>query len=129
MTIQAATSAEDTDFVATLDDVFPNGYAHLVQQGIVRARYRDGGDAPVEPGKIVVYTIDLWATSYVVRAGHRLRLEISSSEFDRYARNLNVYEPMATSCTPRTARQTVHLGGEAPTRLTLSGPGEPSFRM
>ena len=129
VTIQAATSAEDTDFVATLDDVFPNGYAHLVQQGIVRARYRDGGDAPVEPGKIVVYTIDLWATSYVVRAGHRLRLEISSSEFDRYARNLNVYEPMATSCTPRTARQTVHLGGEAPTRLTLSGPGEPSFRM
>jgi putative CocE/NonD family hydrolase len=128
LTLNAATSAEDTDFVATLDDVFPGGYAHLVQQGIVRARYRDGGDAPVEPGKTIAYAIDLWATSYVVRAGHRLRLEISSSESDRYARNLNMYEPMATCCTPRTARQTVHLGGEAPTRLTLSGPRAPRFR-
>ncbi len=124
----ASTSAEDTDFVATLDDLFPDGYAHLVQQGIVRARYRDGGDARVEPGKVVEYTIDLWATSYVVRAGHRLRLELSSSEFDRYDRNLNCYEPWGTGRTPRVAQQQVHLGGETPTRLVLSAPAAPRFR-
>jgi uncharacterized protein len=128
VTLFASTSAQDTDFIATLDDVFPDGYVHLVQQGIVRARYRGGGDAPVEPGKVVEYAIDLWATSYLVRAGHRLRLEISSSEFDRYDRNLNCYEPWGTGCTPRVAQQQVHLGGETPTRLTLSGPAEPRFR-
>jgi uncharacterized protein len=128
VTLFASTSAEDTDFIATLDDVFPDGYAHLMQQGIVRARYRDGGDAPVEPGKVVQYSIDLWATSYVSRAGHRLRLEVSSSEFDRYDRNLNCYEPWGTGCKPRVAQQQVHLGGETPTRLTLSGPAAPLFR-
>jgi putative CocE/NonD family hydrolase len=127
--LNAATSAEDTDFIATLVDVCPNGYAHLVQQGIVRARYRDGGDAPVEPGSVLEYTLDLWATSYVARAGHRLRLEVSSSEFDRYDRNLNVYEPWATGSSPRTARQTVHVGGDSPTRLTLWGPRVPDFRQ
>ena len=127
VTLYASTSAQDTDFIATLDDVFPDGYAHLVQQGIVRARYRDGGDAPVEPGKVVQYAIDLWATSYVVKAGHRLRLEISSSEFDRYDRNLNCYEPWGTGSRPRVAQQQVHLGGETPTRLTLSAPAAPRF--
>ena len=104
VTLFAASSAQDTDFIATLDDVFPDGYVHLVQQGIVRARYRNvGRDEPLEPGATVEYTIDLWSTSYVVRAGHKLRLEISSSEFDRYDRNLNVYEPWGTGCRPRTA--------------------------
>jgi putative CocE/NonD family hydrolase len=125
--LYASTSAQDTDFIATLDDLFPDGYAHLVQQGIVRARYRDGGDAPVEPGKVVQYAIDLWHTSYVVKAGHRLRLEISSSEFDRYDRNLNCYEPWGTGTRPRVAQQQVHVGGETPTRLTLSGPAAPRF--
>lgn len=124
----ASTSADDTDFVATLDDVFPDGYVHLVQQGIVRARHRDGGDARVEPGKVMHYSIDLWDTSYVVRAGHRLRLEISSSEFDRFDRNLNCYEPWGTGTKPRVARQQVHLGGETPTRLVLTGPAAPRFR-
>jgi putative CocE/NonD family hydrolase len=129
VTLFAASSAEDTDFIATLDDVFPDGYVHLVQQGIVRARYRNAGrDEPLEPGATVEYTIDLWSTSYVVRAGHKLRLEISSSEFDRYDRNLNCYEPWGTGCHSRTALQTVHLGGDTPTRLTLSGPSEPKFR-
>jgi len=129
VTLFAASSAEDTDFIATLDDVFPDGYVHLVQQGIVRARYRNAGrDEPLEPGATVEYTIDLWSTSYVIKAGHKLRLEISSSEFDRYDRNLNVYEPWGTGCHPRTALQTVHLGGDTPTRLTLSGPAEPRFR-
>ena len=95
----------------------------------MRARFRNPGrDEPLEPGATVEYTIDLWSTSYVVRAGHKLRLEISSSEFDRYDRNLNVYEPWGTGCHPRTALQTVHLGGDTPTHLTLSGPSEPPFR-
>ena len=129
VTLFAATSAEDTDFVATLDDVYPDGYAHLVQQGIVRARYHTPGrDEPVVPGAVVEYEIDLWAAGYVVAAGHRLRLEISSSEFDRYDRNLNVYETWGTATRPVIARQTIHLGGERPSRLTVMAPHEARFR-
>jgi putative CocE/NonD family hydrolase len=119
--LHAASSAEDTDFIATLDDVHPGGYVHLVQQGIVRARYRDaGGDQPLEPGRVYAYDIDLWSTSYVFRAGHRLRLEVSSSEFDRFDRNLNVYEQWASGTRPRVARQTVWHDAEHPSRLSLS---------
>ena len=77
---------------------------------------------------MVDYDIDLWSASYVVKSGHRIRLEISSSEFDRFDRNLNVYLPWGTATTLRTARQTVHLGGDVPTRLVLSGPRPPRFR-
>jgi putative CocE/NonD family hydrolase len=119
--LHAASSAEDTDFIATLDDVHPGGYVHLVQQGIVRARYRDAGaDEPLEPGRVYDYDIDLWSTSYVFRAGHRLRLEISSSEFDRFDRNLNVYEPWASGTRPRVARQTVWHDAVHPSCLSLS---------
>ena len=91
VTLSAATSARDTDFTAALVDVFPDGYAHLVREGIVRARFResDARESPVEPDAVYAYEIDLWATSYVFAAGHRIRLEISSSNFDRYDRNLN----------------------------------------
>jgi hypothetical protein len=124
----ASTSAEDTDFIATLDDVHPGGYVHLVQQGIVRARYRNAGrDEPIEPGSVVEYAIDLWHTSYVVKAGHRLRLELSSSELDRYDRNLNTCEPWATGTTWKVAEQTLHLGGDHPSRLLLWGPRAPRF--
>jgi hypothetical protein len=128
LTLHAASSAEDTDFIATVDDVHPGGYVHLVQQGIVRARYRDPGtDEPLEPGRVYELDVDLWCTSYVFPAGHRLRLEISSSEFDRYDRNLNVYEPWATGTRPRIARQTVWHDAEHPSCLHISVPDAPRF--
>ena len=104
----------------------PGGYVHLVQQGIVRARYRDaGGDEPLEPGRVYEYDIDLWCTSYVFKAGHRLRLEISSSEFDRFDRNLNVYEPWATErgrASPQTCGTTRASVAPQPLRTRRAAP-------
>ncbi len=74
--IHAATSAVDTDFTALLADVDPSGYARFLTDGVVRARYRNSTQKaePIAPGEIIRYNIDLWATSNVFKAGHRIRL-------------------------------------------------------
>src|SRR5690606_524713 len=81
LTLYAATSAKDTDWTAKLVDVAPDGYARNVQEGILRARYREtrGLEAGtlLQPGKVYEYTIDLWAASNAFLPGHRIRLEIS----------------------------------------------------
>jgi uncharacterized protein len=89
--LYAATSAPDTDWVVKLCDVEPDGRTLNVCDGILRARYRGSWETPtlLEPGVIERYTIDLWATSRVFRAGHRLRVLITSSDFPRYDRNPN----------------------------------------
>jgi uncharacterized protein len=81
VTLWAATSAPDTDFTAKLVDVCAHGCARNLTDGIIRARYRDSQSTPslVEPGRVYRYTIDLWATSNVFKAGHRIRVEIASS--------------------------------------------------
>jgi uncharacterized protein len=108
--VYAATSAVDTDFTALLVDVEPNGYARFLTDGIVRARYRDGvnGRSEVIPGKVYKYSIDLWATGNVFKAGHRIRLYISSSNFPRFNRNLNTGEPLFGSSRLLTAHQTIY---------------------
>src|SRR5579875_3149744 len=92
--LYAKSSAVDTDFTAKLVDVWPDGFAQNLTEGIIRARYRDSQEAPhlMNPGQIYRFTIDLWSTSNVFRKGHRLRLEISSSNFPRFDRNLNTGE-------------------------------------
>jgi putative CocE/NonD family hydrolase len=119
--LYASTSALDTDFTAALVDLHPDGYAHQVQQGIIRASYRDGIDERklLEPDRIYEYEIDLWATSYLFRQGHRLRVEISSSNFDHYARNLNNGEPIGFSDRIVKAKQTVHHSSQYPSRLVF----------
>jgi putative CocE/NonD family hydrolase len=89
--LYAKSSAVDTDFTAKLVDVWPNGFAQNLTEGIVRARYRDSQDAPslITPGQIYKFNVDVWATSNVFKKGHMLRLEISSSNFPRFDRNLN----------------------------------------
>jgi putative CocE/NonD family hydrolase len=84
-------SAVDTDFTAKLVDVFPTGFAQNITEGILRMRYRDSREKPelMEPGKVYKIAVDLWATSNVFQAGHKLRLEISSSNYPRFDRNLN----------------------------------------
>ena len=86
MRLFAASTAPDTDFTAKLVDVRPDGYAQNLQDGIIRARYRTSVGQPsfIEPGRVYEYTIDLWATSHVVKAGHQLRVEVSSSNFPRF---------------------------------------------
>jgi putative CocE/NonD family hydrolase len=120
VTLSAATSARDTDFTAALVDVHPDGYAHLVQEGIRRARFResDARESQVEPGAVDTYEVDLWATSYVFAAGHRIRLEVSSSNFDRYDRNLNTGR-FAFDDEIVVAEQTVYHSSEHPSFVTL----------
>ena len=97
--LYASSSAPDTDFAAALVDVYPDGYSLLIQEGILRASFRDKSvdPSPIEPGEVYTLVIDLWSTSYTVSAGHKLRVEVSSSNFPRFARNLNNGEPFGTA--------------------------------
>ena len=105
----ASSSAPDTDFTAKLVDVRPDGYARNLLDGIIRARYRESASrpTPIEPGRPYRYTIDLWATSNVFLPGHRIRLEISSSNFPRFDRNPNTGAAFGEGAEMRPARQTV----------------------
>ena len=89
--LNVATSARDTDFTATLTDIHPDGRTFAVAQGILRLRYREGFDRQRlgDPGEVYEIEIDLAATSNVFLAGHRIGVEISSSNFPRFDRNPN----------------------------------------
>ena len=117
----AASSAPDTDFTAKLVDVRPDGYAHNVAEGVVRARFRDSLEVPalITPGEIYPYSIDMWSTSHVFKAGHRLRLEVSSSNFPRYDRNQNTGDELGTSAEFHTANQQVFHDSRYPSHLIL----------
>jgi len=119
----AISSAPDTDFVARLVDVHPNGFAQNLTDGIIRARYRNfsQGEAPtlIEPGKPYEYEIDLWATSNVFKVGHSIRLDITSSNFPRWDRNLNTGAPFGTDDTPVIAQQTILHDREHPSYVML----------
>ncbi len=120
-TIYASSSAVDTDFTALLADVEPSGYARFLTDGIVRAQYRNSTRQaePIEPGKIYEYSIDLWATSNLFKAGHRIRLYISSSNFPRFDRNLNTGEPIAGSVRMIKAEQRIYHDQQHPSALVL----------
>ncbi len=120
-TIYAASSATDTDFTALLVDVEPSGYARFLTDGIVRARYRNTTQTaePTEPGKIYQYSIDLWATSNVFEAGHRIRLYVSSSNFPRFDRNLNTGEAILGATRMVKAEQRIYHDAQHPSALVL----------
>lgn len=86
-----SSSAPDTDFTGKLVDVFPDGRAIILTEGILRARYRNSFSNPelLEPDTIYEIQLDLWSTSNVFLPGHRIRLEVSSSNFPRFDRNSN----------------------------------------
>src|SRR5215469_16956162 len=119
----AASSAPDTDFVARLVDVHPDGYAQNLTDGIIRARYRHfaRGEAPslIEPGKAYEYEIDLWATSNVFKAGHRIRLDVTSSNFPRWDRNPNTGHDFGADSDLAVAQQTILHDSEYPSYVTL----------
>ena len=107
----AASDAPDTDWVARLCDVHPDGRSFNLADCILRARYRDfaTGAAPslIEPGRVYEYDLDLWATSNVFMAGHRIRLHVTSSSFPRWDRNPNTGHGFGRDAELRPARQTV----------------------
>ena len=119
--LYASSSAPDTDFTAALVDVYPDGYSLLIQEGILRASFRNKTTepSPIEPHKIYEFLIDLWATSYTVPAGHSIRVEISSSNFPRFARNLNNGKAFGMSDRVEVAQQVIYHTDEYPSQLLL----------
>jgi putative CocE/NonD family hydrolase len=119
--LYAASSARDTDFTAKLVDVFPGGYAMNLAEGIVRARYRsgDGRSELLTPGEATKFRITLYPTSNLFKRGHRIRLDISSSNFPRYSRNLNTGEDIATGTRIEIAHQTVLHSSDYPSHIIL----------
>ncbi len=109
--LYAASSARDTDFVVRLCDVFPDGRSIFLTEGILRARYRNSheGDSTelLERNEVAEYRIRCYPLANVFRAGHRLRLDVTSSSFPRFSRNLNTGEDVGTGTRMAVARQTV----------------------
>jgi uncharacterized protein len=116
-----ASSARDTDFTAKLVDVFPDGTARALNDGILRARYRDSKTQPalLTPGQPVEITIDVGATSNLFQAGHRIRLDISSSNFPRFDRNPNTGGVFGEDSKLLRAEQTILHDARHPSRLVL----------
>jgi putative CocE/NonD family hydrolase len=119
--LYAATSATDTDFTVKLVDVFPNGEARNLTDGILRLRYRSSLERPelAAPGQVYELTIDAGVTSNVFLQGHRVRLEISSSNFPRFDRNPNTGRPVADEIVLRKASQVIYHDRAHPSRVLL----------
>ncbi len=116
-----ASSARDTDFTGKVVDVFPDGTARALTDGILRTRYRESRTTPkmLTPNLPVELTIDLGATSNLFRAGHRIRLEVSSSNFPRFDRNPNTGGVFGEDAELRLAEQQVFHGASRPSRLIV----------
>jgi putative CocE/NonD family hydrolase len=122
VTLYASSSAPDTDFVARLTDVHPDGRSMNITEGCIRARFRDGvWDAPklMEPGETYEFSIDLTVTANVFKAGHRIRLQITSSNFPLLDRNLNTGNDPATDTAMQIAHQTIYHDRERPSGIRL----------
>lgn len=120
--LYASSSAIDTDFTAKLVDVWPNGYAQNLTEGILRTRYRNSPERVefMNPGETYLLHIDLWATSNVFLKGHKVRLEVSSSNFPRFDHNMNTGEDAAFAVHWVKASQKVYHDLEHPSALVLS---------
>ena len=123
MVLHISSSAPDTDFTGKLVDVWPDGRAVNLADGVVRARYREPRSGPslMTPGQAYEVTVDLVATANVFAAGHRIRLEVSSSNFPRFDRNTNTGGVIATEVEGdfRPAVNRVHHRRSQPSRLVL----------
>ena len=122
-TIFGSSDRLDTDFTAALIDVEPDGKAIILCEGICRARFRNGTEDPqmMTPSEVYELEVRMWDTSNRFQPGHRIRIELSSSNFPRYDRNLNSGGPIGYEGPEaiKVARNTVDLGGVTPSRLVL----------
>jgi len=119
--LYVSTSALDTDFTAKLVDVFPDGTARNLTDGILRLRYRNSLERAeaAAPGQVYQVTVDAGVTGNVFLKGHRIRLEISSSNFPRFDRNPNTGTPVANETKLIKATQTIYHDRRHPSRLVL----------
>lgn len=116
-----SSSSKDTDFWAQLTDIYPDGRSIHITENIIRCKYREGLDKPklMEPGKVEPCDINLWITGNVFLKGHRIGLDISSSSFPKYARNLNTGGSNLKGSEYEVAKQKIHHGGEYLSHLSL----------
>lgn len=121
MILHAASSAPDTDFFVKLIDVAPDGTNRDIASGMARARYRNWLDRPklLTPGEVAEYRIQLRPTSNVFLPGHRIRVDITSSDFPNYDRNHNTAADPNADATLEVATQTIHHGKAYPSRIVL----------
>ena len=119
--LYVSTSVVDTDFTGKLVDVWPDGFAQNLTEGILRLRYRNSQEKPelANPGATYHITVDLWATSNVFLAGHKLRLEVSSSNFPRFDRNLNTGEEQARATRMVKATNVIYHDKARPSALIV----------
>ena len=123
MTLYVSSSAPDTDFTAVLVDVAPDGSDHNIATGIIRMRYRDHDYTKatfMKPGQIYKVKLNMWATSNVFLAGHRLRVDVSSSNFPRWDRNLNTKQSPESGSNFVTATNVIYHDAAHPSSLDLS---------
>jgi len=117
----ASTDAVDTDFVAKLVDVYPDGTSYNMAEGIVRARYRESLSKPtlLKPGQVYRFDIDLVGTSVAFLKGHRVRVQITSSHFPQFDRNPNTGAKFGTSAEVKAAEQSVYHDAERASHILL----------
>jgi len=123
LTLQASSNCPDTDFVAKLIEVHPDGRAMLLMDGVVRALYRNGKHEPLLAGETTTFEIDLAHIHHTVRNGHSLQIDITSSNFPRRARNTNSGNSILANdmdADIRVATNTVHHDADTPSFVTLS---------
>jgi putative CocE/NonD family hydrolase len=119
--LYAASSTPDTDFTGALVDVRPDGYATLLASGNMRARYRNSFQTEelITPGRVYEYTIDLWSISHVFEKGHKIRVEISSSNFPWYDRNPNTGHKKGEDAELQKANQTIYHNNQYASHIIL----------
>ncbi|HYO80859.1 MAG TPA: CocE/NonD family hydrolase [Bryobacteraceae bacterium] len=121
MKLFAATDGRDTDWMVKLVDVYPDGFAMNIAEGILRARFRDGLDRMelLQPNQVYEFDIDMAGTANVFQPGHRIRVDITSSNFPQFDRNPNTGEDLGVSKQVRKASQVVHHGGTRASHIVL----------
>lgn len=120
-TIYVSTDVRDTDITVKLLDVYPDGRALNLSHGIARASFREGYDrmVPLEPGEVYAIDVEMFPGSNLFEAGHRIRIEVSSSNFPNFARNLNTGKSSDTTAEMRIANTRVYHSAEYPSHIVL----------
>jgi putative CocE/NonD family hydrolase len=119
--LYAASDSVDTDFVAKLVDVHPDGASYNMAEGILRARYRESLTKPslLQPGQVYRLEIDLVGTSIAFLKGHRIRVHVTSSHFPQFDRNPNTGATFGTTAAVKVAEQTIYHDGERASHILL----------
>jgi putative CocE/NonD family hydrolase len=122
-TIYLSSDRKDTDVTVKIIDVYPDGKAYNLDETIQRVRYRDGYDKPVslmEPGKVYKVALQPMTTSNYFAPGHRIRIEVSSSNFPRFDRNLNTGGNNFDETTGLVARNVIHHSKQYPSLIKIT---------